>query len=100
MSQRNDKLTHCSPSENGPVALIVSAILAVIAGGGIGLLLLALFGAWPTVNHLTAFDVGVQAFERGISRSKNPYMAGDDRVDWFRGWDRAKSMTAQKGGVG
>jgi hypothetical protein len=46
MSQRNDKLTHCSPSENGPVALIVSAILAVIAGGGIGLLLLALFGAW------------------------------------------------------
>jgi hypothetical protein len=45
MSQRNDKLTHCSPSENGPVALIVSAILAAIGGGIIGLLLLALFGA-------------------------------------------------------
>jgi ribosome modulation factor len=72
----------------------VGALAAVIFS-----VLYLLFGAWPTVNHLTAFDVGVQAFERGISRSKNPYMAGDDRVDWFRGWDRAKSMTAQKAGA-
>jgi hypothetical protein len=42
----NNKVSPEARSENGPVALIVSAILAVIAGGGIGLLLLALFGAW------------------------------------------------------
>jgi hypothetical protein len=38
------QLSEDGKSENGPVALIVSAILAAI-GGGIGLLLLALFGA-------------------------------------------------------
>ena len=41
----NNKVSPEARSENGPVALIVSAILAAIGGGIIGLLLLALFGA-------------------------------------------------------
>ena len=41
----HNKVSPEARSENGPVALIVSAILAAIGGGIIGLLLLALFGA-------------------------------------------------------
>jgi ribosome modulation factor len=71
-----------------PAMFALVAAIAVL----VRLFVWLLFGARPSVNQLTAYDIGVRAFEHGISRSKNPYMAGDDRVDWFRGWDRAKMV--------
>jgi ribosome modulation factor len=42
---------------------------------------------------MTAFDEGLDAFERGVKRTKCPYeLETDDAEEWLAGWDEGKSL--------
>lgn len=44
------------------------------------------------------FEQGFKAFKSGWLRSANPYADGDDRKNWFEGWDYGKECNGECNG--
>jgi len=38
------------------------------------------------------FEEGFGAFFDGTHRHENPYASGEDRLNWFKGWDHANAL--------